>query len=261
MTLYLIGLGLGDEKDISVKGLEIIKKCDVVYAENYTSILQTTTEKLEQFYGKKIILASREISEQGAEKIILEAQKKDVAFLVVGDPFSATTHVELYKLARERGILVKVIHNTSVLTAIGITGLQLYKFGRTTSIPFIEDHPNLETPYKILQQNRLLDMHTLFLLDLKPEEKRFMTIHDALTILESIEKRKKENIITNDLLVVGCARLGSDDFVVKVGKLSEVKKFEFGKPPHCLIIPGKMHFVEEEAVQMWTIGDKNATKR
>ena len=251
MTLYLIGLGLHDEKDISVKGLEIIKKCDIVYAENYTSILQTSTEKLEKFYEKKIILAPREVTEQGAEKIISEAKKKDVAFLIVGDPFSATTHVELYKLAREKGILVKVIHNTSVLTAIGITGLQLYKFGRTTSIPFIEDHPNLETPYKILQQNQYLDMHTLFLLDLKPEEKRFMTVNEALIILESIEKRKKENIITKDLLVVGCARLGSDDFVVKAGKLSDVKKFEFGKPPHCLIIPGKMHFVEEEMMGMW----------
>ncbi|HLC71855.1 MAG TPA: diphthine synthase [Candidatus Nanoarchaeia archaeon] len=251
MTLYLIGLGLHDEKDISVKGLEIIKKCDIVYAENYTSILQTSTEKLEKFYEKKIILAPREVTEQGAEKIISEAKKKDVAFLIVGDPFSATTHVELYKLAREKGILVKVIHNTSVLTAIGITGLQLYKFGRTTSIPFIEDHPNLETPYKILQQNQYLDMHTLFLLDLKPEQKRFMAINDALTILESIEKRKKENIITKDLLVVGCARLGSDDFVVKVGKLSKVKKFNFGKPPHCLIVPGKLHFVEEEMMRMW----------
>src|SRR3989338_9165216 len=127
MTLYLIGLGLHDEKDISVKGLEIIKKCDIVYAENYTSILQTTTAHLEKFYGKKIIPAPREVTEQGAQRIIEEAKKKEVAFLVVGDPFSATTHVELYKLAREKNVLVKVIHNTSVLTAIGITGLQLYK--------------------------------------------------------------------------------------------------------------------------------------
>ncbi len=251
MTFYLIGLGLADEKDISVKGLEIVKNCDIVYAENYTSILQTTTAKLEKFYGKKIIPAPREVTEHGFVKIIEEAKEKEVAFLVVGDPFSATTHVELYKRARERKIAVKVIHNTSVLTAIGITGLQLYKFGRTTSIPFIEDHPKLETPYNILQQNRLLDMHTLFLLDLKPEEKKFMTINEALAILESIEKRKKENVITKDLLVVGCARLGSDDFMVKAGKLSEIKKFEFGKPPHCLIIPGKRHFVEEEMMRMW----------
>lgn len=36
---YLVGLGLGDAKDITVKGLEIVHKCDKVYLESYTSIL------------------------------------------------------------------------------------------------------------------------------------------------------------------------------------------------------------------------------
>lgn len=36
---YIIGLGLGDAKDISVKGLEIVRKCERVYLEVYTSIL------------------------------------------------------------------------------------------------------------------------------------------------------------------------------------------------------------------------------
>lgn len=36
---YLVGLGLGSVKDITVKGLEIVKNCDVVYLEMYTSIL------------------------------------------------------------------------------------------------------------------------------------------------------------------------------------------------------------------------------
>lgn len=43
---YIIGLGLGDCKDISVKGLEIIKKCERVYLEAYTSILTVGTEVL-----------------------------------------------------------------------------------------------------------------------------------------------------------------------------------------------------------------------
>lgn len=37
--LYLIGLGLSDETDITVKGLETVKKCARVYLEAYTSIL------------------------------------------------------------------------------------------------------------------------------------------------------------------------------------------------------------------------------
>ncbi|HLD72053.1 MAG TPA: diphthine synthase [Candidatus Nanoarchaeia archaeon] len=251
MALYLIGIGLSDEKDITVKGLEAVKRCNLVYLEDYTSLLQIPLSNLEKFYGKKIILAHRNLAEQGAEQIVNEAKTKPVAFLVIGDPFSATTHIELYKQAKLAGIEVKIINNASVLTAVGISGLQLYKFGKVTSIPFIEEHPNLETPYNILKENRNNGAHTLFLLDLKPEQKRFMTVNLALEILEEIEQRKKEKIITDDLLVIGCARLGSEDCLIKAGKLKEVKKINFGKPPHCLIIPGKMHFMEEEMLGFW----------
>ena len=44
--LYLIGLGLADEKDITVKGLEIVRKAERVYLEAYTSILLVNHEKL-----------------------------------------------------------------------------------------------------------------------------------------------------------------------------------------------------------------------
>ncbi|MDP3698053.1 MAG: diphthine synthase [Nanoarchaeota archaeon] len=251
MTLYLIGIGLSTEKDITVKGLEIVKKCDKVYLENYTSLLQCSVQDLEKFYGKKVILADRATSEQKDERIVEEAKKKKVAFLVVGDPFSATTHIELFKLAKEKKVPVQVVHNASVLTAVGITGLQLYKFGRITSLPFLEDHPNLETPYNVLKENQQQGLHTLFLLDLKPDQQKFMTVNQALEILEKIEAKKKEKLIGKDTLVVGCARLGSEDAVIKAGSLEKIKKQRFGKAPHCLIIPGKMHFREEEMIQLY----------
>ncbi len=246
MTLYIIGLGLGNEKDISVNGLNIIKNCKYIYLENYTSLLSCKKEDLEKFYQKDIILANRETTEQNFNKILEQAKDNNVAFLVIGDPFSATTHTELYKQAKQNNVETKIIHNASVLTAIGITGLQLYKFGRTASIPFMEDHPNLETPYNILQENQKMGLHTLFLLDLKPEESRFMTVNIAINILEAIEEKKKQTLITSETLFVGCARLGRDDYLVKAGKLSEIKLFNFDGPPHCLIIPGKLHFSEEE---------------
>ena len=159
----------------------------------------------------------------------------------------------------QNNVKTRIINNASVLTAIGITGLQLYKFGKTTSIPFIEDHPNLETPYNVLEENKKMGLHTLFLLDLKPEENRFMTVNTAIEILENIEKRKQKNkdvdnnLIKEDTFAVGCARLGSKDFLVKTGKIKDLKKFDFGKPPHCLIIPGKMHFMEEEMLEIYKI--------
>jgi len=252
MTLHLIGLGLSSEKDISVKGLETIKKCDKIYLENYTSLLQCSLADLEKLYGKKIILADREKTEQQFQEILKEAKTKEIAFLVVGDPFSATTHTELFKEAREKKIPIKIIYNASILTAIGIVGLQLYKFGKTTSIPFLDNYNSLETPYNILRENQYLDMHTLFLLDLKPEEKKFMTVNQALDVLETIEKRKKENVIKKGMMVVGCARVGSDNYVIKAGPIEKIKKCEFGKPLHCLIIPAqKLHFAEEEMIKMW----------
>jgi len=251
MTLNIIGIGLATEQDITVKGLEVVKRCDHVYLENYTSILQCSVKDLEKFYGKKIILADREMSEQGMGKIVEEAKDKDVAFLVVGDPFSATTHSEIFKTAREKKVKVMVVNNASVLTAVGITGLQLYKFGKTTSIPFIEDHPNLETPYNVIVENKKLGLHTLCLLDLKPDQSRFMLVNEALEILENIEKKKKGRLVNKGLFVIGCARLGSDNYLIKCGKLSEIKDQDFGKPPHCLIIPGKLHFSEEESLELW----------
>lgn len=251
MVLYFIGLGLSTEKDITLRGLEAIKNCDKIYLENYTSLLQCSVEELEKLYEKKIILANRELSEQGADHIVEEAKTTDVAFLVVGDPFSATTHTELLKQAFHFGVPIKVINNASILTAVGITGLQLYKFGKTTSIPFLEDYSQLETPYNVIKENQSLELHTLCLLDLRPEENKFLTINKALEILENIEKRKKGKMIYDHFLVVGCARLGCADFIVKAGTVAELKKVDFGQAPYCLIIPGKLHFAEEEMLRLW----------
>ena len=44
--LYIVGLGLADEKDISVKGLEIVRTADRVYLEAYTAILLVEKEQL-----------------------------------------------------------------------------------------------------------------------------------------------------------------------------------------------------------------------
>ena len=235
-------------------GLEMVKKCDIIYIENYTSLLQCSVADIEKFYGKKVILANREKTEQQSHSILQEAKDKEVAFLVVGDPFSATTHIELFKEAREKKIPIRIIHNASILTAVGITGLQLYKFGRTISIPFQEDVPTLEGPYNIIRENGYLGLHTLCLLDLKPEKNKWMNIQEALSILERIETQKKENTITSKMIVVGCARLGSSTQLIRFGSLEKIKKIDFGKPPHCLIIPAKLHFMEKEVLDIYAIG-------
>src|SRR3989344_797895 len=249
MALYFVGLGLGKEKDISLNGLEGVKKCDILYLENYTSVLNVPKQKLEELYGKKITLARRTLVEADDNEIIKNATSRDVAFLVAGNSLSATTHIDLWMRAKKEGVKCFVIHNASILTAVGVTGLQLYKFGKTTSIPLANE--NVETPYDVLKANLSLGMHTLFLLDLNPEENQFMSVGDALRYLLKVELKRNEKLLSEKTVCVGCARVGSETQSIKAGTVKDVLKHNFGKSVQCLIIPGKMHFMEEEALQMW----------
>ena len=128
--LYLIGLGLGDETDITVRGLNAVKRCKRVFLEMYTSILGVDTAKLESFYGKKIEVADRDCVESRSDMMMEDALDDDVAVLVVGDPFGATTHTDFYLRAVAKGIKVRVIHNASIMNAVGCCGLHLYHFGK-----------------------------------------------------------------------------------------------------------------------------------
>ena len=138
--LYLVGLGLSYETDITVRGLEVVRKCKRVYLEAYTSILMAADQQsLEKFYGREVILADRELVESGSDEILKDADTEDIAFMVVGDPFGATTHSDLIIRARELGIKVEAIHNASVMNAVGACGLQLYQFGQTVSLVFFTE--------------------------------------------------------------------------------------------------------------------------
>ena len=130
MVLYMIGLGLSDEKDITVKGLEAVKKSSKVYLEMYTAILMISKEKLEAFFEKPVIEADRNFVETGCQEMIEQAKEDVVSFLVVGDPFCATTHSDLYLRCVESGVKVEVIHNASIVSAVGCCGLQVYRFER-----------------------------------------------------------------------------------------------------------------------------------
>ena len=250
MPLYFIGLGLNNEKDITVNGLEAIKKCDLIYLEIYTSILNCKKEDLEKFYNKKIILARRSLVEADDNEIIENAKIKNVAFLVAGDPFAATTHIDLFLRAGKEGIKRHVIHNASIMNAIGITGLQLYKFGKTTSIP--RENENIEAPYDVLKNNLSIGLHTLFLLDLKPEDEIFLSINDAIRYLLKVELKRNQKVFSEKTFCIGCARVGSESQVIKFGAAKELLKFDFGKQVHCLIVPGKLHFMEEEAIETYS---------
>jgi len=248
MTLNFIGLGLNNEKDITLRGLETVKKCGKLYLENYTSILNCSKEELERFYNKKIILADRELVENGDE-ILKEAKSSEVALLIVGDIFSATTHIDLMLRAKKLGIRVNLVHNASILNAVSSLGLSLYKFGKTTSIPF--ENANIEAPYDTIKDNQKINAHTLLLLDLNPKENKFMTINEAINYLKKVELKRNEKIFTEKTLIIACSKLHSPDQVIRLGTAKEILSFNIKNYPSCLIIPSKLHFMEEEALEEW----------
>ncbi len=247
MALFLISLGLYELRDMSLKAFEAAKKCDVLYLEGYTNYFKDDINSMGKFLNKEIKLGLRKDFEDNSDKIIKEAKDKSVGLLIPGDCLSATTHISMINEAKKKDIKVEIVHGSSIFTAIAETGLSLYNFGKITSIPF--DNSNIETPYNVLKDNKKLGLHTLFLLDLKPEENRYMKINEAIDYLFNLEKKKKFKIITNSTLCIGCAALGSEDSKIVYGKISDVKKINFDEIPQCLIIPGKMQFFEEEYLE------------
>jgi diphthine synthase len=250
--LYIIGIGLADAGDITVKGLDAARNSNNVYLDSYTSPLLFPLASLEKKLDRKIIRADRKMVEQEPEETILKGAKEgNNAFLVVGDALSATTHIDLMLRAQKLGIETEIIHNASILTAVAETGLQLYKFGKTASIPFPNDASSYlpNTPYDILKQNKSIEAHTLFLLDLHPAENKFMTVAEAVNYLLKIELTRGERVFLPETVCVACSCLGSKKQIIRVGKAKELVKDSFGKPPFCLIAPGKLHFMEEEALK------------
>jgi len=156
--------------------------------------------------------------------------------------------VDLRIRAKKQGIKTGIIHGASIISAvIGLSGLQNYKYGRSVTIPFTNDISTVETPYRVVMENKRLGLHTLCFLDIKAEEKRYMTIRHGLENLLAMEKIKRKRVVTPDTLAVGVAQAGSNNPTVKADYVAELINYDFGTPPHSLVFPGKLHFVEAEA--------------
>jgi diphthine synthase len=248
--IVFVGLGLHDEKGISLRGLEEVKTADAAFIELYTSFMPNfPIKKFEETSGKTLHVVSRKDLEEENGRILLEAARKGkVALLVPGDPLIATTHVALRIQAEKLGIKTRIVHGASILSAvIGLSGLHNYKFGKSVTIPY-PDKILSETPYNVIEQNKRLGLHTLCLLDINAENELYLSIHESLDILLEIEKKRKKEIITTDTLAVGIARAGSNNPAVKADSVKKLLRHDFEGPPYSIIFPGELHFMEAEAL-------------
>jgi diphthine synthase len=250
--LTFVGLGLYDERSITVEGREALADADRVFAEFYTSKLAgATVEELSAYHGVEIDVRNRSGVEEEPGPILGAAAEGDAVFLTAGDPMISTTHVDLRLRAAERGIDTRIVHGTTAgSAAASLTGLQNYRFGKATTLPFPYAHGGEGVPGSVLEtirENRERGLHTLVYLDIKvgigptgrdPDHEEYMTADYAAALLA-------EEL---DVPGVAVARAGGPDPVVAADRLAALAERSFGEPLHLLVIPGDLHVIEHDAL-------------
>ncbi len=247
--LWFVGLGISGSKSIPVEALEVLSKADIVYLEQFTSpIGKSDMLKIKKMTKGEVREGKRWLVEDGNE-ILKHAKTKKVVLLSYGDPYIATTHIELRTRAIQEKIKTHSIHASSSLTSmIGECGLHFYKVGRIATI--MSEMKSLTTPYYVIYKNIIEGNHTILLLEYNQDKDFFMDPKDALVGLIETEKGQKRNVINLSTHAIVASRIGFKDQSIISGKISSLKKIDFGKPPHTIIITGRLHFTESDALKI-----------
>ncbi len=237
MTLYLIGTGM-TKSSLTVEALKTLGTVDKIYLENYTVNFPYPKSELESQYNIRIEELDRSKVED--ESILQESKEKEIALLVYGDSLSATTHIQLILECKKQNIDYKIYHNASILTTIAETGLSLYKFGKTTSMPNWSEHTNKPTSFATyIKENNSIKAHTLILTDIGLE------ISPAIEQLK--ESAKKESLKLPEK-IIAISHAGTPQQKIFYNTPSNLSTQNITMP-FCLIIPNNLHFLEEEALE------------
>ena len=249
--LWFVGLGISGISELSDNTISVIKNADIVYLESFTSpISETEKEQLANMCDGEFKIAKRWLVEDGNE-ILENAKKREVVLISYGDPYIATTHLELKTRAVTDKIETKTIHSSSIVSSlIGEIGLQYYKVGKILTV--MNDPKSMITPYNTISNNLLSKMHSVILLEYNEDKSFFLAPQDALSLLLDAEKIQNGKIISLDTFAIIASRIGKSDQNITSGKISNLIKKEFGNPPHTIIIPGSLHFTESNAVKIVT---------
>src|SRR6187200_3307304 len=237
--LWLIGIGIHGYEGISIYALDILKRCDIVYIERFTSALSDDDlQGLNSLIGKngnRIIPVERWFVEDGRE-ILEKAKNKDIALLAYGDPLIATTLTELYVRAVKSSIKVNIIHAASGITSlIGETGLHVYKFGKTVTM-MLEFKSSISV-YNTIFDNLLVGNHTLILTEYNNNHDKlfFLDPRCVFKSLLEIEEELKYGIFSEGVFVIVASRIGTEQQKIVSGKVKSLMNTDFGIGPHSII--------------------------
>jgi len=249
--LWFVGTGISGYDSISVEGLRVIEEADFVYLEQFTSpMTKTDLSKIKKHVRGEFRIAGRWMVEDGVE-ILRNSRGKRAVLLSYGDPYIATTHIELRARAEGEKIKTGTVHGASSVTSmIGECGLHYYKVGRIATI--MDDPKSMTTPYYVTYRNLVEGNHTILLLEYNQEGGFFLDPKAALSRLMDAEKGQGRGVVGPDTFGIVASRIGSGDQGITAGKISRLGKADFGGPPHTIIIPGRMHFTEADALRVLT---------
>ncbi|XP_023772053.2 probable diphthine methyl ester synthase, partial [Lactuca sativa] len=175
-------------------------------------------------------------------------------------------HSDMVVREKKLEVEVKLIHNASIMNAVGVCALQIYHYGEIVSLPFSTETWRPDNFYEKIQRNRGLELHTLCLLDIRVKEPSleslcigkkqyrhpsFMPIGVAIDKLLEVEQLPGESAYNEETLCVGFSRLGSEKQKVVAKSMKQLREVDFGQPLHCLTIVGKTHPVEEEMLDFY----------
>ena len=249
--LWFVGLGISGTRSIPIEVAKIIQEADFVYLEAFTSpISKQHEDEIKNMVNGSFKIAKRWLVEDGQE--ILKTSKSSTAVLLsYGDPYVATTHIELRTRAKLENIETNTIHSASAITSmVGEAGLQFYKVGRMVTI--MNEKKSTITPYTAIFKNLTQGLHSIILLEYNHDENYFLDPKDALSNLLDVEKEQKRNVLNNDTFAIIASRIGFETQKIISGKFSNLLKVDFGEPPHSIIITGKLHFTESDAINVLT---------
>jgi len=247
--LWFIGLGISGADGIGLDALKILKKADMVFFEIFTSPIPTSElVKIKKLVKGELKTVPRWIVEDG-KAILKDAKRKNVILLSYGDPFIATTHIELRTRAILENIKTKTIHAASAITSmVGECGLHYYKMGKPVTM--MNEKQSIPSVYYTIYENLKAGNHTIIILEYNNDNRFFLDPKDALSNLLLTENEQKRNVLDESSFVIIASRIGAKNQNIITGKLSTLKKIDFGRPPHSIIIPGQMHFTESDALKV-----------
>ena len=250
--LWFVGTGIGGYRGLSIEAVDILKKCEFVFVERFTSALQDTEIRgMNSLIGLQARPVERWFVEDGRE-IIEAADTGQVALVSYGDPLIATTHIELRARAVKRGIKTAVLHSASgIYSAIGEMGLHAYKFGRMVTI--MAEPQSAISVYNTIFENLLAGNHTLLLTEYRYEatgDPFFLDPRSVFKMLSDVEADQKHCVLAPDTFVVVASRVGHSDQKIVSGKIKSLSEIDFGAGPHTIAITGSMHFTEMEAIAL-----------